>query len=146
MSIEKYRIGKKAVGNEQLNPEAGKWVKVALGASEAAGGILAWQNPESSQIIVDRIILNITAAAAAGLIADFGVAANPTTSSDDLMDGAGLKTEYSPVDGLASGGTNGKVSKLVDEKGGTNDYITGSFNAGTIAGLAGYAYIHYRTI
>lgn len=146
MSVERYKIGKNAVGNLQMKADAGKWAKVALAAVETAGGLLAWQNPESSQIIVDRFILNITAIDTANLIANFGVAADATTAGTNLLDGQGIKVAYSPIDNLVSGGAEGKSAVLVDEKGGTNDYITGSKESGEATGLTGYAYIHYRTV
>jgi len=149
--ISKYGVGKEnintnAVGNDQLDPEAGKWVKVALASGDADDFAFAWQNPESSEIIVDRVILDIThAGGSASAVMDVGSAASGTTHSDNLIDGVDINTT-AVYDNLGDGGTNGKTKQKLDENGGTTDYITGQILDANAASLEGNVYIHYRTV
>lgn len=41
-------------------PVALKCAKIALGSADTAGGILGWQNPEASAILVVRIVIDRT--------------------------------------------------------------------------------------
>jgi len=149
--ISKYGVGKEnintnAVGNDQLDPEAGKWVKVALAAGSADDFAFAWQNPESSKIIVDRVIVDITkAGGTSGAEMDVGSAENATTHSDNLIDGADINA-VAVYDNIGDGGTNGKSKQKLDENGGTIDYITGQILTQNAASLEGNVYIHYRTV
>lgn len=124
-------------------PVAVKCAKVTLAAADTAGGILAWQNPETTAILVLRILIDVTTAATAACTADFGSAANATTSADNLLDGLDVNTATGLFDNVSDGGTNGKARQRLDAKGGTTDYVTGSKATGAAAGLAGSAYIFY---
>lgn len=118
---------------------------VALAAATGAGGILAWQNPEDRPIIVTRIVLDVTTKSTGAATADFGPAANATTSSDTLLDGVDVGTAAGVFDNIENQGTNGKSTARLDENGGTTDYITGSGVADP-AGLVGNAYIWYVVV
>ena len=88
------------------------------------------QNPFDSDCLV-AAILNITTVDATETM-DVGVAANATTSADTLLDDAAVDTVATKVsfdDG--DSGTNGKALKLLDRKGGTNDFVTYTATAGT---------------
>ena len=128
------------------SPVAPKCAKVALGASDSAGGILSWQNPESSAIVVVRIVIDRTTKSTGACTADFGTAANGTTSSDDLMDGADVGAAAAVEDNIENKGTNGKARQRLDALGGSTDYITGSKATGAAAGLVGNAYIFYYEV
>jgi len=148
--ISKYGVGKnnielEAIDNDRLDPEAGKWVKVDLAGGSANDFAFAWQNPESSKIIVDRVILRVTTAGGSGATMDIGVAGDATTNGDDLIDGVDISSA-GIFDNISDGGTNGKSRQVVDEKGGTNDYITGQILGADSPNLAGSVYIHYRTV
>ena len=119
-----------------------KTAKVALGNSDTAGGILAWQNPESNPIIVVRIVVDRTTKSTAACTADFGSAANGTTSADNLIDGLDVNAAEAAEDNIEDKGTNGKARQRLDAKAGTTDYITGSKATGA-AGLKGNVYISY---
>ncbi len=114
-------------------------VKVPLGALDAAGGILAWKNPEPGAIIVTRLIVDATTKATGACTADFGVAANGTTSNDSLIDGLDVGTAAVLADNLGNGGTNGKARQKVA----AGSYVTGSVASGASAGLVGSALIAY---
>lgn len=155
MAITKYHISKwgvaknniefNSIDNDRLDPEAGKWVKVALSGGNANAISFSWQNPENSKIIVDRVILYVTAAGGAGASMDIGVTTSATGTSDNLIDGVSI-ADTGVFDNINDGGTNGKARQIVDEKGGTNSYITGKILNANSPNLAGYVYIHYRTV
>ena len=127
-------------------PVSLKCAKVALGSGDGAGGILAWQNPETSAIVVTRLVIDRTTKSTGACTADFGSAANGTTSSDNLMDGADVGAAAAIEDNVTDGGANGKARQRLDTKGGTTDYVTGSKATGAAAGLAGNAYIFYYEV
>lgn len=117
-----------------------KHVKVALAALDAAGGILAWQNPEGVDILVTRFYIDTTAVATAACTADFGMTAtSAATSADNLIDGVDLNAAVIFADNVTNAGTNGKSRQKVA----AGKWITGSKATGAAAGLVGSAYIEY---
>lgn len=120
-----------------------KIVKVALAAADTGGGVLAWVNPESSSIIITRVILDITTKSTGACTLDVGTTAtNATTSSDTLLDGVDVGTAAGVFDNIEDKGTNGKSrQKLASGK-----WITASKDSGAAAGLVGFAYIEYFVI
>lgn len=123
-----------------------KVAKVALTPGNANAFAFAWQNPEASKIIVHRVIVDRTAAGGTGSsVLDVGVVANGTSTADTLIDGLDLNAT-GVADNISDGGTNGKARAKVDEKDGSNDYITGKILAQNAASLAGYVYIHYTIV
>lgn len=114
-------------------------VKVALAALDTAGGILAWLNPENVAILVTRIVLDVTTKSTAACTADFGQAANGTTTADNLIDGVDVGTATGVFDNTKDIGTNGKGARKVA----AGEYVTGSKATGAAAGLVGSAYITY---
>jgi phage-related protein len=143
--IFRNTAGKKML---EINSEVGNkvTVKIPLTTGNANAYSFAWQNPESTKIIVDRVIVNITTAGGtSGSVIDVGIAVNATTASDTLIDGADLNTT-GLKDNISEAGTNGKSRGLMDEKGGTNDHITGRILTQNAALLAGNVYISYFVI
>lgn len=120
-----------------------KVAKVALEAVDTAGGLFAWQNPESVKVLVTRLLVHLTTAAAAACTGDFGPAADATTLNDTGIDGLDLNAAAGLFDNVNDAGTNGKARFIVDEKGGTNDHVTGSTASGASSGIVGFAYIEY---
>lgn len=120
--------------------KAVKVAKVALaGVTGTTGGALfSWANPEGQSIIVTRFQIDITTKSTGAAAVDFGVAANGTTSADNLIDGYAAGGTEKVVDNLADAGTNGKaVQKMT-----SSQFITGTGAAST-AGLVGSVFIHY---
>jgi hypothetical protein len=113
---------------------------VPLGAADTPGGVLAWQNPEGQDILVNQVVLDVVADSTGASTVDVGTTTvGPTTSSDNLIDG--LDTGSAPIlaDNLQNHGTNGKtVQRLAAGK-----WITASKASGSVAGLAGQARIEY---
>lgn len=126
---------------------ASKFEKVASGtlAPGSANAIsFAWQNPEDSKIIVTRVVLYITSKGGTGATMDVGICGGANQTSDNLIDGVALDaTAPFVVDNISDKGTNGKTRGLVDEKGGTNSYITGKILGADCPTLAGKYYIFY---
>lgn len=116
---------------------------VTLAALDTGGGVLSWQNPESTSIIVSRIFFDVTTIATGSCTIDVGTtAASATTSSDNLMDGLDAHSATGLFGNLSNPGTNGKTAqKLASGK-----WVTASMASGAAAGLAGKAYIHYALI
>ena len=121
-----------------------KVAKVAIaGVSATTGGALfAWANPENATIIIDRLQIDITTKSTGAAAVDFGVAADATTSSDNLIDGVDLNAAIGVFDNITDKGTNGKSRQLLA----AGKWVTGSRASGAVAGLAGYAYIFYHTL
>lgn len=114
--------------------------KVALGVGTSGGGVFAWQNPESTSIIIDRILLNVTTASTSAGTVDVGTtASSATTSSDNLIDGLDVNAATGLFDNITDKGTNGKSRQLLA----SGKWVTASQASGAVAGLVGYAYISY---
>lgn len=119
-----------------------KVARVALAAVDTAGGLFAWANPENAAILVERVILDVTTQSTGACTVDVGVAANGTTSADNLIDGRSVASAAGVYDNLGDAGTNGKTR----QKASSSQYVTGSVASGASAGIVGYAYIHYVVI
>lgn len=124
--------------------DAGVKVAVASLAGGAANAFaFAWQNPESTPIIVQRVIVDRTAAGGtATAVLDIGTAADGVTGSDNLIDGLDANAT-GIADNITSAGSNGKSRQRLDAKNGTTDYITGQIKTEAAASLAGKVYIEY---
>lgn len=122
-----------------------KIVKVALAASDAGGGVFAWQNPEAGSILVTRVVVDVTTKTTGACTIDVGTTAtSASTPSDTLLDGLDVGTAAGVFDNLlaADAGTHGKTAqKLAAGK-----WVTASKASGAAAGLVGSAYIHYVLI
>lgn len=80
--------------------------KVALTAGNANAFAFAWQNPESSKILVHRVLVDITTAGGtASSVLDVGVVADATSTADTLIDGLDLNAA-ALSDNVSNGGTN----------------------------------------
>ena len=117
-----------------------KRVKVALTATTgtSGGGILSWANPEGAAIIVTGFYIDVTTGSTGAATADFGIAANGTTTNDTLIDGTNMQTT-GVADNITQKGTNGVSRKKMT----SSQFITGTASA-TLAGLVGSAYIEYH--
>jgi len=127
-------------------------VKVAKGDLEGGAAnsfAFAWNNPESTDILVQKVIIDITTAGGtATSVLDVGVAASATGTADTIFDGIDLNsTGISVSTNVSDTGTNGdeKVHK-VDANGGTNDWITGKILVEKCDDLVGKYYIEYITV
>lgn len=117
--------------------------KVALTAATdtTAGGVLSLANPEGAALIVTRLVLDITTNSTGAATVDAGIAADGTTSADNLIDGQSVASAAKVLDNVSDGGTNGKAR----QKWGASQYLTITASA-TTAGMVGYAYIEYLRV
>lgn len=124
-----------------------KIARVALAGGNANVFAFAWANPESSKIIVTRVVVDVTTkSASAGSLLDVGPGATATTHSDTLIDGLDIATAVITADNITNKGDNGKSLCKLDAVGGTTAYITGQILVQNAAALAGYAYIFYHKV
>jgi hypothetical protein len=120
-----------------------KIAKVALKSADTAGGVLSWVNPEDGDIIITRLLVNITTAASAACTLNFGTTStSATTASDNLIDGLDVNTATGLFDNITDKGDNGRSKQLLAK----GKWLTGSKATGAAAGLAGYAYIEYVVV
>jgi len=126
------------VGGTALRGDGG--IEVALADADTAGGVLAWQNPESVAIVLTEVTIDVTTKSTEACTVDVGIAADATTSDDALVDGQDVGAAAVLFTG------NANLPLKVDAKGGTNDYVTISKASGAAAGLAGTAYIRYMKV
>jgi hypothetical protein len=122
-----------------------RFARVALSEDTGNAGMLSWQNPEDSAIIIIRFILDITTEATGAAVANFGSDGDGTGTSDDLLDGVDVGTAAGVFDNIDDQGTNGQSVIRLDAAGGTTDYITGTGESDP-ADLVGNAYIYYLVI
>lgn len=113
--------------------------KAALAAVTGGGGALSLANPEGADLIVTRLVLDITTKATAACTLDAGVGSGATTSYDNLIDGLDVNAAAGVFDNVEDQGTNGKSAVRWESDG----YLTVSEKTGAIAGLVGNAYIEY---
>lgn len=130
------KAGRAAVANRAREVRV---YKVALAALDTAGGVASIANPEGVKVIIRRIVVDVTTAATAACTVDAGVAANGTTSADNLLDGLDVNTAAGVFDNITDKGTNGKSRQAW----GASQYVTISKASGAAAGLAGNVYIEY---
>jgi len=99
------------------------------------------QNPYSSKAIVTRMIIKITKAGGTdGSKGDFGVTSASGTLSTNIINGVDLNA-IDIYDNIDDQGTGGNSTKLLDENGGANDWITGTIKSDNATSLAGTYYI-----
>ena len=120
-----------------------KCSRVALGALDTGGGVLSWQNPEASAIIVQRIVFDVTTKATGACTVDVGATpTSATTSSNNLMTGLDVGTATGTFDNITNKGASGTSIQRVA----VGKWVTGSKASGSAAGLVGFAYIFYSLV
>jgi len=117
-------------------------VRVPIAAADTAGGVFAWANPTGASIIIKSLAIDVTTVSTGACTIDCGVAANGTTLSDTLIDGASTASTARVIDNIKDAGTNGtSIQKCT-----SSQYVTGSVASGASAGIVGFAYITYHPI
>lgn len=111
-----------------------------LVAVDTAGGVFALAVPGSTDdIIITRVVIDVTTAATGACTLDIGVAANATTSDDKLLDGVDVGTAAGVFNSFTDGGVNGETIL----KATASQYLTASVATGASAGLVGKYHIEY---
>lgn len=113
--------------------------KIALAAADTAGGVASIANPEGVEVLVTRVVIDVTTASTAACTVDAGIAANGTTLSDNLVDGLDVNAAAGTFDNITDKGTNGKSR----QSWGAGQFLTISKASGAAAGLAGSVYVEY---
>ena len=113
--------------------------RLALAAADTGGGVVSLANPEGADVIVTRLVIDVTTIATAACTLDAGIAAAATTVADNLIDGVDVHSATGVFDNVEDGGTNGQAVYKWE----SDEYLTVSMKTGAAAGLAGYAYIEY---
>lgn len=111
----------------------------ALGSLDTPGGIAAIKNPEGEDLYVTRLLVDITTKATAACTIDAGIAANATTSADNLIDGADAFAATGTLDNQRNAGTNGRAGFRWP----AGQFLTVSRATGAAAGLKGNVLIEY---
>jgi len=114
--------------------------KVALTAatSTAVGGVLNVTNPAGVDLIITRVLFNVTTKSTGAATLDVGIDDAGDTSNDTIMDGLDVGTAAGLFDNIENQGTNGK-SALRWPAG----YHLVATASASVAGLVGYAYIEF---
>lgn len=122
------------IKSRNIDPEAGRWSDpIALASSTTASFV--WSNPTGSEVLVDRIVVNVTTAAATKyLYAGVVAAVVATNATNELIDAA-LLTSGQTV--ITTGDTATTVAK--------GSSVVGTLSA-TDATLVAYAYVHYKEL
>lgn len=127
---------------------------ITVASGDLASGLadayaFTWQNPETVEILIYSVTVDITTAGGTGSsVLNVDVVANATSTGDTILDGVDLNsTGISVSTNVSDSGTSGdeKVHKA-DENGGTNDYVTGKILVANASALVGKYYIQYTTV
>jgi len=114
----------------------------AISRSSTAGGLFNILNPTGATIIIERVILDITAGTSGAGTIDVGVAAT-LTSNDALIDGVASSTTGVKNSGKNAGTNGTHVAKCTSAQ-----YITGTLATGAsgslLAGTVGIWYRYYE--
>jgi|GEM_PF-1377901 len=122
-------------------------IKTLTGAAihAGSGGVVAWQNPEASSILVLRATLNLTTVATGACTLDVGLTAgSATTTSDTLLDGVDANAAigvFDSMDAALDTGANAHAQLLAAGK-----WITIDEKTGDATGLVANLYIQYVVI
>jgi len=137
-AVTQLRVGGPISGGVSYRGEV--VVRLPLAAVDTAGGVFAWQAPSNTDVLVTRLLLDVTAPSVGACTVDAGTTAvSAATSSDNLIDGLSVAGAAGLYSNLKNPGTNGRA----DQRLGAGKWVTGSVASGASAGLAGFAYIHY---
>lgn len=136
-------VGSQVVWSSISTNRQVKVAKVALGALDTGGGVLSWANPETGDILIERVLIDVTTVSTGACTVDFGVTtASATTLNDTLIDGLDVNGATGVFDNITDKGTNGKSRQRLA----AGKWVTGSKASGAAAGLVGFAYIHYVSV
>lgn len=122
---------------------AKRYIVEALTAGNANAFAFAVQNPEGVDCVVTNVIVDLTTAGGtASSVLDVDVAADATSTGDDIIDGLDIN-QTGAFDRHKNAGSNGGAPVKWDKNGGTNDYVTGKILAQNAASLVGSVIIEY---
>ena len=121
------------VGRADVSKFAGTWIKGSLTASDSAGGVFSLENTFGSDLVITRIILQVTNGASdSAARLDIGTAANATTSAATLIDELNV-SDVGIYDNISDKGGAGSSGL----KFGNGQFLNASRSAGAMSGLVG---------
>lgn len=80
-------------------------------AAPNAGDILSILNPFGADVLIERVIANLTTPSGGAATVDIGIANDGSTSADNVIDGLSIASA-GRFDNVTDHGTNGKTSIL----------------------------------
>lgn len=128
------------VARANMSKGAGFWLQgTVAGDSTAAGGAFKIENTYSSNLVVDRAIIYVaTAEASAGTCTiDIGTDSAGSSSSNDLIDGASMKSAGA-TDNLKSMHAGDSGRSIMEWKSG--EFLVGTISATTTEMVAYYGF------
>lgn len=141
-AVTTAKVANGAITSDKLSAEFMQVAVEDLDSGDENAYAFAWENDKSADLIVHRVIVDVTTAGGtADAEIDVGVAANATTNSDNLIDGADINST-GLKDNIDDQGTNGTSCQKVED----GQYVTGQIVVANAASLAGKVYIYYTEI
>ncbi len=128
-----------------------KVAKVVITAAAGNAYSFAWQNPEDNKILIRGVIVYITVAATLAATLNIDVAPTATDTGSTIFNAITLDTVapvvWSSHNVNDTGVAGDEKPHVMDENGGTNDWLTGKEISGnSMASLVGNVYIIYTEI
>ena len=134
-----FHVADGSIDNSSMDPEYMKVLAVALTPGLVNTFAAAVENPHAADCIIHKVILDITTAGGtATAVMNVGVAANGTTGSDTLIDGADINAD-AIYDNITDKGSNGKTRA----RWGATEFVTGQILTEAASALVGTLYIFY---
>lgn len=131
------------LGGTSVKYKAVMTAQITLADADTGGGVFAWANPHSEDIVVEGVYLDITTVATGACTLDVGTTpTSATTVSDNLIDGIDVNSATGLFDNSDNSGTNGKFSQRLA----SGKWVTGSKKTGAAADIAGEAFVKYFMI
>lgn len=112
-------------------------VPLVAATGTTVGGVLKVLNPEGVDLIITRLVLDVTTQSAGAATVDAGVDDGGDVSSDILIDGKSVAAA-GVFDNIEDGGTNGRAAV----KWPAGHYLVATASA-TTAGMVGSAHIQF---
>ena len=118
----------------------------ALTAGTSGSFAFAWQNYHDQDVIVDKVVIDITSAGgSASAVLTVGTAATATTEGNNFIDvdGGALLNTGATYDSIENAGTSGERFRLVYADNAAADWVTGRIKVNHANELAGKYHIYY---
>lgn len=138
-----FKLGGNPVFGGASFDRAPKIAVVPLAGATIHGGVQAWQNPEPTDILIKRVMVDVTTVAAQAATLSVGTTAtSATTASANLLDTLNVRAATGVFDNVTDGGVLGKSrQRLAPGK-----WISFSEQSGNVTGMVGNAYIEYNNV
>lgn len=117
-------------------------LKIAMGALDTKGGVIKLLNPFGFEVLITRMIVDVTTKTTGACTIDAGVDADGATGNDTLLDGLDIGTATILTDNLETPGTNGQSCV----KWGSTQYLVASMASGAAAGGVGSVYVEFARL